>query len=120
VRAPRRSPIAEKSKASAVPVEIGPLLLLLLLFAAGVQHNAHSLRTPKHEGLYRYGLWTEVWPQLLLLFNTTRKIRVKQRGYHNGRSGVADTACYYRRPLCSAQRNHWPLMKVKSLLLRYS
>ena len=23
--------------------------------AAAVQHNAHTLRTPKHEGLYRYG-----------------------------------------------------------------
>jgi hypothetical protein len=23
--------------------------------AAAVQHNAHDLRTPKHEGLYRYG-----------------------------------------------------------------
>ena len=37
--------------------------------AAAVQHNAHNLRTPKHEGLYRYG---RRCGRLLLLFNTTR------------------------------------------------
>jgi hypothetical protein len=48
------------------------LLLLLLMFnttaaaCAVVQHNAQTLRTPKHEGLYRYG------PR-----------------------GVADTTCHY-------------------------
>jgi len=41
--------------------------------AAAVQHNAHNLRIPKHEGLNRYAQWTEVWPMLLLLLiNTTR------------------------------------------------
>jgi hypothetical protein len=27
----------------------------MLLAAAAVKHTAHNLRTPKHEGLYRYG-----------------------------------------------------------------
>ena len=29
------------------------MLLLLYPMCAAVQHNAHDLRTPKHEGLYR-------------------------------------------------------------------
>jgi hypothetical protein len=43
------------------------LLLLLLMFnttaaaCAVVQHNAQTLRTPKHEGLYRY-MDPELWP----------------------------------------------------------
>jgi hypothetical protein len=33
-------------------------------------HDAHTLRTPKHEGLYRYGRRCVAF-LLLLLFNTT-------------------------------------------------
>ena len=42
--------------------------------AAAVQHNAHNLRTPKHEGLYRYGRRCGRHNLLfvLLLLNTTR------------------------------------------------
>jgi hypothetical protein len=86
--------------------------------AAAVQHNAHNLRTPKHEGLYRYGRRcgrhnlllhrpliggmgggaaspSRVNLLLLLLFNTTRTT-----------SGPPSTrACCC---CCSTQRAHAP------------
>ena len=49
--------------------------------------NAHTLRTPKHGGLYRY----------LLLFNTTRMVPgPPSTGVAIAKDGgMADTACYY-------------------------
>jgi hypothetical protein len=55
--------IFQESRFSFVNIVLPVLLLLLLLMfntrcaaCAVVQHNAQTLRTPKHEGLYRYGL----------------------------------------------------------------
>jgi hypothetical protein len=50
-----RRPMACERRTRSEPLLGEAGILAALLHAAAVQHNAHTLRTPKHEGLYRYG-----------------------------------------------------------------